>query len=236
MDSHKWIFSPKVSIWAWSWSKCAEAHVPADKKDIELVGCKKYTSSLADLPTKVPTYIHIPMNVHFLHPLGESRRLFQEAMKHGHVKSLVGKMHFMGAAGSGKTSSKHVILNEDPPTLRISTPIAERPVRVIKIEVDGLKWIRTDGISTWQADWLKKVCQLKIQGEVMGRMKQMNLWRQAVWGRETSLPDHNPISFPGFLSDQCYPPPSSTLPCIHSKWEKTTSLFGNIELACVACR
>jgi len=74
--------------------------------------------------------------------LAKSRRFFEEAMKHGHVKSLVGKMLFMGAAGSGKTSSKHVILNEDPPTLRISTPIAERPVRVIKIEVDGLKWKR----------------------------------------------------------------------------------------------
>ena len=63
-------------------------------------------------------------------------------MKHGHVKSLVGKMLFMGAAGSGKTSSKRVILNEDPPTLRISTPVVERPVRVIRIEVDGLKWKR----------------------------------------------------------------------------------------------
>ena len=51
-------------------------------------------------------------------------------------------MLFMGAAGSGKTSSKHIILNEDPPTLRISTPCAERPVRVIRIEVDGLKWRR----------------------------------------------------------------------------------------------
>ena len=61
-------------------------------------------------------------------------------MKHGHVTSLIGKMLFMGAAGSGKTSSKHVILSEDPPTLRISTPLAERPVSVIRIEVDGLKW------------------------------------------------------------------------------------------------
>ena len=59
-----------------------------------------------------------------------------------HVRSLVGKMLFLGAAGSGKTSSKHVILNEDPPTLRTSTPCAERPVRVIRIEVDGLKWRR----------------------------------------------------------------------------------------------
>ena len=60
-------------------------------------------------------------------------------MQHGYVSSLVGKVLFLGAAGSGKTSSKHIILNEAPPTLRISTPCAERPVKIVRIEVDGLK-------------------------------------------------------------------------------------------------
>jgi len=41
--------------------------------------------------------------------LAKSQRFFEEAMKHGHVKSLIGKMLFMGAAWSGKTSSKHAM-------------------------------------------------------------------------------------------------------------------------------
>jgi len=69
----------------------------------------------------------------------ESHLLFQEEMKHGYVSSLVGKVLFLGAAGSGKTSSKHIILNEAPPTHRISTPCVERPVKIVRIEVDGLK-------------------------------------------------------------------------------------------------
>jgi len=48
---------------------------------------------------------------------------------------------FVGAAGTGKTCSKHVLMNENPPKVRVSTPMAERPVKVMKIlTIDGLKW------------------------------------------------------------------------------------------------
>ena len=71
------------------------------------------------------------------------KQLFNEAMKHGHVKSCNTAALFVGAAGSGKTCSKHVIMNEEPPEVRISTPIAERPVKVMKIRtVEGLQWHR----------------------------------------------------------------------------------------------
>lgn len=79
---------------------------------------------------------HVMTSVSFL---AHSHLLFQEEMKHGHISSLVSKVLFLGAAGSGKTSSKHIILNETPPALRISTPCAERPVKIVRIEVDGLK-------------------------------------------------------------------------------------------------
>jgi len=79
---------------------------------------------------------HVMTSVSFL---AHSRLLFQEEMKHGHISSLVSKVLFLGAAGSGKTSSKRIILNETPPALRISTPCAERPVKIVRIEVDGLK-------------------------------------------------------------------------------------------------
>ena len=71
------------------------------------------------------------------------KQLFNEAMKHGHVKSCNTAALFVGAAGSGKTCSKHVIMNEEPPEVRVSTPIAERPVKVMKIRtVEGLQWHR----------------------------------------------------------------------------------------------
>ena len=64
-------------------------------------------------------------------------------MKHGHVKSCNTAALFVGAAGSGKTCSKHVIMNEEPPEVRVSTPIAERPVKVMKIRtVEGVHWHR----------------------------------------------------------------------------------------------
>ena len=62
-------------------------------------------------------------------------------MKHGHIKSYNTTALFVGAAGSGKTCSKHVIMNEEPPEVRISTPLAERPVKVMKIlTVEGVQW------------------------------------------------------------------------------------------------
>ena len=90
----------------------------------------------------------------------------------------------------------------------------------------------------WDQHLASRLDQLKIEGgDLIG---QGSLYR-------TSLPHKAclkrficfilPITPTLFLPDQCssYPPPS-TLPCIHSKWEKTTSLLGNNELASGACR
>ena len=97
---------------------------------------------------------------------GQSRHLFQEEMKHGHVESLVGKVLFLGAAGSGKTSSKHPILNEPPPTVRISTQCAERPVKIVRIEVDGLKFKRL------QAKEEKIIVAKIIKARAAGRLQK----------------------------------------------------------------
>jgi len=62
-------------------------------------------------------------------------------MKHGYVLSRNTTVLFLGAAGSGKTCSKHVLMNERPPKSRKSTPIAERPVKVYKMLTDkDLMW------------------------------------------------------------------------------------------------
>ena len=64
-------------------------------------------------------------------------------MKNGHVRSFNTVALLVGSAGSGKTCSKHVILNEQPPEVRVSTAIAERPVKVVKVlTINGLEWHR----------------------------------------------------------------------------------------------
>ena len=73
----------------------------------------------------------------------ESRHLFKEAMKSGSVRSHNTVALLVGSAGSGKTCSKHVILNEQPPEVRVSTAVAERPVKVMKVlTINGLEWHR----------------------------------------------------------------------------------------------
>ena len=74
----------------------------------------------------------------------QSRRAFEDAMKNGFIESVIGKLLTIGAAGAGKTSSKHVILDEDPPTVRKSTPCALRPVKLIRVTTEGEKWRRLD--------------------------------------------------------------------------------------------
>ena len=65
-------------------------------------------------------------------------------MKNGFIESVIGKLLTIGAAGAGKTSSKHVILDEDPPRVRKSTPCALRPVKLIRVTTEGEKWRRLD--------------------------------------------------------------------------------------------
>ena len=63
-------------------------------------------------------------------------------MRHGHMNSRITKVLVTGTAGSGKTCSKHVIIDKPPPPFRKSTPCAERPIRVASVGVRGKRWVR----------------------------------------------------------------------------------------------
>ena len=67
----------------------------------------------------------------------ENLRQFEEAMKHGHIRSWMWKLLLYGAAGSGKSSVKEMILGNPPPVNRTSTPLAMRPITVYRINLDG---------------------------------------------------------------------------------------------------
>ena len=67
-------------------------------------------------------------------------------MRHGRVKSKVTKVLVTGVAGSGKTCTKHVLIDEPPPPVRKSTACAETPLRLrlmkVGIRQEDVKWER----------------------------------------------------------------------------------------------
>ena len=66
-------------------------------------------------------------------------------MKHGHIELRNIKALIFGAAGTGKSHTLALIMDEEPPKVRRSTPCATRPVRAVsrsRIERKGKKWVR----------------------------------------------------------------------------------------------
>jgi len=93
-----------------------------------------------------------------LHTASEkSKELFDKAMVHGYVESRDIKALILGAAGTGKSHTIALIMDEDPPALRCSTPCATRPVRAVSrttAEARGSKFVRVtqDQLSQTIAD------------------------------------------------------------------------------------
>ena len=75
-------------------------------------------------------------------------------MKRGYVESLAIKVVVTGAAGSGKSCSKEVILGRKPPKKRVSTKLAQRPVRLDRAQTRKSNWetVTQDRIRTLIAD------------------------------------------------------------------------------------
>ena len=75
-------------------------------------------------------------------------------MTHGYVEARDIKALIFGAAGTGKTHTIALLMDEEPSAIRQSTPCATRPVRVDKLEEEGGKWVRVtrDQLSQTIAD------------------------------------------------------------------------------------
>eukprot|EP00731_Ephydatia_muelleri_P004120 Em0002g296a len=70
-------------------------------------------------------------------PIEADERLYEEAMSKGYVETSVTKCLILGAAGVGKTHLKHLLLKKDPPGQRVSTGLADNPVRAISFSLAG---------------------------------------------------------------------------------------------------
>ena len=66
------------------------------------------------------------------------RRLYEEAMTKGYVETSVTKCLILGAAGVGKTHLKHLLLKKDHPKQRVSTGLADNPIRAISFTLAGV--------------------------------------------------------------------------------------------------
>ena len=58
-------------------------------------------------------------------------------MRGGHVRAWLSKLLMYGAAGSGKSTTKEMIVGNPPPPQRESTPLAVRPTTVYRVSVEG---------------------------------------------------------------------------------------------------
>ena len=59
-------------------------------------------------------------------------------MTKGYVETSVTKCLILGAAGVGKTHLKHLLLKKDHPKQRVSTGLADNPVRAISFTLAGV--------------------------------------------------------------------------------------------------
>ena len=63
----------------------------------------------------------------------DSKKLYADAMQYGYIERKVVKCLIVGAAGVGKTSIKHLILNMDLPKQRESTGVADKPAVAVSL-------------------------------------------------------------------------------------------------------
>ena len=79
------------------------------------------------------------------HKTRTGKQILDEALEKGYVLCNVVKVLTLGAAGSGKTSTKYRLLREEPPIDRCSTPLAEASIRAVSRALFGKDltgWIR----------------------------------------------------------------------------------------------
>ena len=91
------------------------------------------------------TYILIAIMYNEYVPSGRhrSKQIYKQEMLLGFIELNIDKVLMFGIAGSGKTCSLAALLGLDPPELRCSTPLMQRPIEVMVIHVDDqLHWQR----------------------------------------------------------------------------------------------
>jgi len=85
------------------------------------------------------------------------KQTYEREMRYGHIETSIAKVLLFGIAGSGKTSTTAILMGEDPPSVRTSTPLMARPVQVHTVLIEGL--------TRWEKKTREEV--LRIVGEII---------------------------------------------------------------------
>ena len=126
-------------------------------------------------------------------------------MEEGSVDLTITRVNMLGAPGAGKTCAEHLLLNEDPPSYDISTPIACPTVRATRVAVeDQTKWKRVTNDDLLDA--------LAADLTTSADKAQEILIEAAPKIRSTKSADHAQSSDP----DISHVPPSTDQPSSHT--------------------
>ena len=107
---------------------------------------------------------------------------FEEAMKNGYVECTITTCAVTGTAGSGKSHTMYLVLNEDQPVVRQSTGLVE-PVRALSTVVGAGSSV--SGCSEWS-----RVDEDRLLGIVAGATSVANAEEQPVVQTSPSPPTH----------------------------------------------
>ncbi len=86
-------------------------------------------------------------------PESKSQQALNEAMKAGFVRVKTTNILFFGMAGTGKTSTKHLLLGLSPPTERNSTPLASTAERVCVRQIRDTTKLKMEGQEDASKTW-----------------------------------------------------------------------------------
>ena len=145
-------------------------------------------------------------------------------MEEGSVDLTITRVNMLGAPGAGKTCAECLLLNEDPPSDNVSTPIARPTVRATRVAVeDQTKWKRvtTDDLLeelaadlTASADKTQKI-EIEPAAPKASSTKSTDDSKQEIKKEPSSVPevasigiDHSPsLAVPVPVTPHVPPPP-----------------------------
>ena len=117
------------------------------------------------------------------------KQILDEALEKGYILSNIIKILTLGAAGSGKTSTKYRLLREEPPINRCSTPLAEASIRAVSRALFGKDltgWIRIS-----PEKFMEMLAEALIAGVPMEEKEQLEALREGVEQFKKNLSEEN---------------------------------------------
>ena len=120
------------------------------------------------------------------------KQILDEALQKGYILSNIIKVLTLGAAGSGKTSTKYRLLREEPPIDRCSTPLAEASIRAVSRALFGkdLKDL-TGWIRIIPEKFMEMLADALTAGVPMEEKEQLEAFREELQQFKKNLSEEN---------------------------------------------